>query len=115
MRDPALAELGIGSNLEKFKMPPCQPPKGKQVIERLNSVIADQPANKLDISKAESQVAQELLDLWIIGDAFIPRKSLRSIKLNISNIRQDFKFLRQLSRKGTPLYEKKVSFFVKFH
>ena len=66
------AELEIYSSLDHFDAPPCQPPKGKDVLNRLYRILNHQPKNSKNVSSAASQVTTELINLWKFGDSRIP-------------------------------------------
>ena len=42
------AELEIYSSLDRFDAPPCQSPKGKDVLNRLYRILNHQPKNWFD-------------------------------------------------------------------
>ena len=65
-RDRLYPDFQIGRRLNTFRSPPCQPPCGKDVLERYFDVLyAKRCAND-----AAASVAGELVKLWNEGDSW---------------------------------------------
>ena len=73
-RQAMYPEFGISKRLERFQPPPSQPPKGKDVLERLFDVLFSQEKNKRSVESAAATVAEELLALWALGVARMTRR-----------------------------------------
>ena len=48
--------------LSRFSPPPCQPPTGKDILERFFDILFNQPKNRQDKKAAAYSVALELID-----------------------------------------------------
>ena len=92
-RDVLFPEFQISKLLEQFKAPPCQPPKGRDVMERFFDVLYSQSTNNRDGRKAAWKVALELDELWKLGDARIPRKTPKTIQSTILHWREQLRAL----------------------
>lgn len=103
-RSPISSDFGIAHPLENFPLPPCQPPKGKAVLERLYNVYGAKGPEYHDFGKSANRVGQELHDLWSRGDGCIPLLCLKTIKQKIEKFRKDFAFIKEKSKKNRPQY-----------
>ena len=101
-------DFGISRRLERFQPPPSQPPKGKDVLERLFDVIFSQDKNNRSIENAAAIVAEELLTLWALGDARIPLNALDTVKKRIISFRKDLAYLNIKAMKTRSNYGTKV-------
>ena len=108
-REGLQPEFGISKTLDAFKQPPCQPPKGKDVLERYYGVLHSQPPNEKDANAALLVVAKELRALWEMGDARIPLKKNFDIKADLIRFRENLRYLTNKSKKGRPTYVAKVN------
>ena len=109
-RDPMYPNFLISKCLEQFKPPPCQPPKGKDVLERYFAILYEQPANMRIANDAAYKVALELQKLWEQADARIPLRSAQTIKKAILDFRDDLLYIRNESKKSRPIYVEKVGY-----
>ena len=98
-REPLYPNFLISKRLEQFQQPPCQPPKGKDVLEHFFNVLYTQPRNKRVAGDAAFTVALELRDLWNHGDARIPLRANSTIKKAILEMREDLLFICCESKK----------------
>ena len=105
---PLYPDFQILRPLDDFKQPPCQPPKGKDVLERFFHVLFEQPKNRRDATSAADTVAVKLMDLWQLGDARIPLLRRRIIQKNIADFRADLAFLCKKGNLKKPTYANKV-------
>ena len=76
-------EFGISKRLERFTPPPSQPPRGREVLERFFDILFSQEKNHRSAEAAASDVAKELTQLWMLGDARIPLNEIRTITKKI--------------------------------
>ena len=90
-------------------MPPCKPPTGKVVLERLYGVMKKQSSNKISVKQAALQVSNELIKLWSLGDTRIPLVCSKSVQKNIMKLYEAFAFVRLDSRKHRKGYASRVS------
>ena len=100
--------FSIAKRLEHFPQPPCQPPKGKDVLERYFDVLYRQPANNRKATEAAQTVALELQSLWQRGDARIPLRTTPTLKKAILDFRDDLLYIKNESKKSRPAYQEKV-------
>ena len=107
-RDPMFPKFLISKRLSAFKQPPCEPPKGKDVLERYFDVLYEQPPNKRNGSDAAFKVAKELLSLWQLGDGRIPLRCEKTVKKAIEDFRTDFNYIRNETKKTRKVYQDKV-------
>ena len=84
------SDFGVLYPLENFKTPPCEPPKGKQVLERLYCLIKNQ---KQSVSTAVNKASQEIINLWSIGDSRITLLSRKSVKKKIADFQELFNYV----------------------
>ena len=108
-REPLHPEFGISKTIESFRQPPCPPPHGLEVLERFFAVLHSQPGNNRNINGAALVIAQELDELWQLGDARIPRKVLQTIKAKVLDLRNLLRNLCNKSKKARPAYAEWVS------
>ena len=110
---PLYPDFQILRPLDAFKPPPCQPPKGKDVLERFFHVLNAQPKNRRDKAAAAHTVATKLIDLWKLGDGRIPLLCCKTLQKNILDFRADLAFLCTKANHKKPVYANKVrnSFF----
>ena len=101
-------EFLISKRLESFQQPPCQPPKGKDVLERYFDVLYGQTANQRNGSDAAYAVATELIDLWKRGDARIPCQFVQAVKTAIVDFRETLTVINNKSKRQRPSYQEKV-------
>ena len=101
-------DFGITKLLEKFPAPPCQPPRGLDVLERFFALRIAQPKNRQDNKNVAWLVATELSELWKVGDGRIPRKSVSHLMKQIVEFRELLAFLCVKSRAGRGSYQSKV-------
>ena len=109
-RDPLFPDFSISKSLEKFKAPPCQPPRGRDVLERYFDVLYARPKGKRKGDDAALQVAEELIQLWGVGDARIPLITVYPLKKKINDFRDDLQYLCNKSKMNRGNYTEKVSF-----
>ena len=101
-------EFGISKPLEKFSAPPCQPPIGKDILERFFALKLEQPKNRQDNKNVAHLVALELLELWSVGDARIPCQAISNLSKQVANFREELAFLCDKSKVGRGNYQSKV-------
>ena len=94
--------------LDAFPPPPCQPPKGKDVLERFFHVLSKQPRNRKDAGAAAHTVATELENTWKLGDARIPLKATKILKKKVVEFRQDLAYLCTKANMKRPVYANRV-------
>ena len=109
LRSKICEKLGILYPLESFKKPPCIPPTGKDVLERIYGAMKNKKQNATSIKIATSKVACELIELWSFGDGRIPLLCVKSVLKNVSRFYEVFAFVRMESRKKKTQYASKVS------
>ena len=102
-------DFNILKPLDRFPAPPCQPPLGKDVLERFFAILFAQPKHRQDKKATAHVVATELSELWERGDGRIPRKALSTLTKNIIEFRADLAFLCDKSKVGYGSYQKKVN------
>ena len=102
------AEFGINKCLKSFSSLPYQPPKGKEVLERLYGAIED----RTSIFRSSSDVTRELIDLWTKADSGIPLKTTKWIRTKILKLNDEFETVKKTSWKNRSSYQKTVSKFV---
>ena len=108
-REPLHPELQISKTIDEFQSPPCPPPRGKDVLERFYGVLHSQQGNSRKASDAAQLVAKELHDLWLRGDARIPRCLVKTIQKKIMDMREMIRYLSDKAKKGRPAYAEKAS------
>ena len=108
-REPLRPEFQISKRLEQFRQPPCQPPRGMEVMERFFGVLHSQASNCRDVNGAARIVAKELHELWEKGDAQIPIQRINTTHAKILEFREDLRYLCNKSKKGRPAYAERVS------
>ena len=108
-RRPLYPKFGISKQLEHFTPPPCQPPKGKEVLERFFDVLHGQGKNQRSAETAASEVAKELIQLWKLGDGRIPLNQVKTIAKRIFDFRSDLAWLCKTSMETRPIYKTKVN------
>ena len=101
-------EFEIDFPVEQLPLPPCQPPKGKAVLERFYAHLRDQPSNSKNATTAAYDTAKDLEKVWSLGDARIPRLHITSIQNNIVAFHQQLKLLNTKSKAKQPKYIKAV-------
>ena len=89
---------------------PCEPPKGKLVLERLYGVMGIQGNNQTSVSSGGWIVASELINLWTKGDGGIPLMSKKMVYSKIMTLYEEFKFVKRVSWKYRSSYAEKVFF-----
>ena len=67
-RDCLYPDFQIGRHFNTFRLPPCQPPYGKDVSERYFDVLYEKPIGKRWANAAAAYVAGKLVKLWNEGD-----------------------------------------------
>ena len=102
-------EFNISKLLDHFRAPPCQPPCGREILERFFHVLFAQPKHRRDLKAAAHTVATELANLWTAGDARIPQKAISTLAKQIFDFRADLKTLGDKSKAGRESYQKKVN------
>ena len=108
-RERMYPDYQISKRREHFQQPPCQPPKGKDILERYFDVLYVQPVNKRCANDAAYAVAVEVRELWQRGDARIPLQTAQTIKKRILHFRDDLLFIQKQSKKGQPSFQEAVS------
>ena len=108
-RERMYPDFGIPKPLEHFKQPPCEPPKGREVLERFFDILYKQPVNNRSAPDAAFAVAVELRELWERGDARIPLRRAQTLKKTILDFRQDLKDIQNKSKENRPSYQEAVS------
>ena len=108
-REPLHPEFQISKTIPAFQQPPCEPPHGKEILERFFDVLHSQPKNNRDGNAVAHSVATELDDLWLLGDARIPRNTVPTIKKKVVDFRDLLGIISKKSKKGRPAYEEAVS------
>ena len=108
-REPLHPEFEISKTIEAFRTPPCQPPFGKEILERFFGVLHSRPKNDRDNNAVAHALSAELHALWFLGDARIPCNSIKTIKKKVEDLRQLLKYLCNKSKKGRPAYAEAVS------
>ena len=108
-RKPIAPEFGIHYPRDNFSPPPCQPPCGKDVLERFVRILNSQPANQKDVKYVAYLIAQELDELWRLGDARIPRMQVRHIQNKIMGFYDQLKLLKKKIKAKQPKYISTVS------
>ena len=111
-RQKIAADFGISFPLEKFTPPPCQPPRGYQVLERFHAFLRDQKGNRKDAKSAAYQTAIALEEIWKLGDARIPRQHWSSIQSNILAMHEQLNFLKRTEKAKQPKYIKTVRGYI---
>ena len=101
-------EFYISKVLTHFSSPPCQPPLGREVLERFFDLLFAQPKHRRDNNAAAYAVALEL-ETWGQGDARIPLKSNKTLVKQIVDFRHDLKIVCDKSKAGRESYQKTVS------
>ena len=96
-RQKIAEEFGIDYPIAKFTPLPCQPPKGKQVLERFYAHLRAQTGNKKNANSAAYKTAKDLEEVWSLGDARIPRLHITNIPSNIGRCGKGDRWL------GSPL------------
>ena len=109
LRSKLASQFGILFLLEAFKMPPCKPPTGKEVLERPHGIMKNQEGNKVSVKQASLQVSHELINLWTLGDTRISLVCSKSVQKKIMKLYEVFAFVRLESRKHKKAYASKVS------
>ena len=112
-RERLYPEFLITKCLEEFPRPPCEPPKGKDIMERYFDVLRKQPGNVRSKNDAAYAVAMELRDLWERGDARIPLRCPQTLKTTILKFCDDLNQIRNKSKKDRPSYQAAVSSFLR--
>ena len=107
-RQAMYPEFGISKRLERFQPPPSQPPKGKDVLERLFDVLFSQEKNKRSVESAAATVAEELLALWALGDARIPLNAKDTVRNRFVSFREELAYLNKKAMKARSNYQTKV-------
>ena len=107
-RQKIAADFGIDFPLEKFTPPPCQPPRGKAVLERFHAFLRDQNGNRKDAKSAAYQTALALEEIWKLGDARIPRQHVSSIQSHILTMHEQLNELRRTEKAKQPKYIRTV-------
>ena len=102
-------ELGIAFPLEAFQRPPCKPPKGKEVIERMCCIVKTK--TNISTSTAAFYVANEIMQVWTFRDGRIPLLSKKTVQKKVLSIYESFAFLRMDCRKTKKNYSEKVCGF----
>ena len=108
-REALFPEFEISKTLEEFRLPPCPPPRGKDVLERFLAILHETQKNLRSCNSVALCVANELDDLWEKGDARIPRNKVQTMKKKIVDLRKDLRTLCNKSKKGRPAYQATVS------
>ena len=98
--------MGLGEILCSFSQPPCKPPTGKEVLERLHGIVSEL---KTSYSTAAWQVASELIDLWKLVDSGIPLVCRKTVYKQIMSFYDEFCFVRKKSSQSRGVYQTKVS------
>ena len=106
-------DFGIFFPLEEFPTPPCQPSKGKAVLERVEAILNSHPKNRKDVDKATYQAGIELMEQWTRGDGCIPLLDARTVKGKISAFRENFRWVGAKSRQSKPAYQARVRIILK--
>ncbi len=98
LTDIDIAEEIVGAvkKLSCFKNPPCEPPKGKDVCERMNYLTF----SKEKTTTAAQVVAKELLHLWKVGDSKISLLNIKTIQRRILELFGNYSFVKKKSWKA---------------
>ena len=97
-RNKIAEEFGISFPSDQLPQPPCQPPKGKAVLERFYKLLNNQKGNLKDANYAAYRTAVELEEVWKLGDARIPRLATSNIQKKVFEFYEELKYLKIKSK-----------------
>ena len=86
------SKFGIFYGIKGFILPPGEPPKGKEVLERLFEEIGFKNGVRVSVSAAARTVTSELISWWMLGDTGIPLLSKHMINTKILEFYGDFSY-----------------------
>ena len=102
------SDFGIFDPVKHFAQPPCEPPKGCDVLRRMFFEIGFKDKVRISVSNAALAVAEDLLQLWRLGDSNIALLSRGAIAKRIEDFHRELTIIRSKSWSNRTTYAKAV-------